>query len=68
MYNKGIIVYIWTPKLTLGGVKNVVDCVKEESREYNIDVLTYIAVVDFYRHLGFEPDPEGIKGMFWHPK
>ena len=23
------------------------------------------AVVDFYRQLGFEADPEGIKGMFW---
>lgn len=27
-----------------------------------------IAVVEFYRNLGFEPDPEGIKGMFWYPK
>ncbi|XP_010244574.1 PREDICTED: serotonin N-acetyltransferase 1, chloroplastic isoform X2 [Nelumbo nucifera] len=27
-----------------------------------------IAVVDFYRNLGFEPDPEGIKGMFWYPR
>uniref|UniRef100_A0A2P2MPH2 Acetyltransferase NSI isoform X2 n=1 Tax=Rhizophora mucronata TaxID=61149 RepID=A0A2P2MPH2_RHIMU len=26
------------------------------------------AVVEFYRNLGFEPDPEGIKGMFWYPK
>ncbi|GER44304.1 nuclear shuttle interacting [Striga asiatica] len=25
-------------------------------------------VVDFYRNLGFEPDPDGIKGMFWYPK
>ncbi|KAF7143605.1 hypothetical protein RHSIM_Rhsim05G0077000 [Rhododendron simsii] len=25
-------------------------------------------VVEFYRNLGFEPDPEGIKGMFWYPK
>uniref|UniRef100_A0A7C9D4F3 N-acetyltransferase domain-containing protein n=1 Tax=Opuntia streptacantha TaxID=393608 RepID=A0A7C9D4F3_OPUST len=25
-------------------------------------------VVEFYRNLGFEPDPEGIKGMFWHPQ
>ncbi|KAF8007557.1 hypothetical protein BT93_K1536 [Corymbia citriodora subsp. variegata] len=23
---------------------------------------------DFYRNLGFEADPEGIKGMFWYPK
>ena len=27
-----------------------------------------IAVVDFYRNLGFEADPEGIKGMFWYPR
>jgi hypothetical protein len=25
------------------------------------------AVVEFYRNLGFEADPEGIKGMFWYP-
>ncbi|CAN6581670.1 unnamed protein product [Malus baccata var. baccata] len=23
---------------------------------------------EFYQNLGFEPDPEGIKGMFWYPK
>jgi hypothetical protein len=23
--------------------------------------------VDFYKGLGFMPDPEGIKGMFWYP-
>ncbi|KVI03241.1 hypothetical protein Ccrd_018462, partial [Cynara cardunculus var. scolymus] len=27
-----------------------------------------VFVVDFYRNLGFEPDPEGIKGMFWYPR
>ncbi|KAF9595857.1 hypothetical protein IFM89_005343 [Coptis chinensis] len=27
-----------------------------------------IAVVEFYRNLGFQPDPEGIKGMFWYPR
>lgn len=27
-----------------------------------------IAVVEFYQNLGFEPDPEGIKGMFWYPR
>jgi hypothetical protein len=26
------------------------------------------AVVDFYKGLGFEADPEGIKGMFWYPR
>jgi aralkylamine N-acetyltransferase len=24
------------------------------------------AVADFYKNLGFEADPSGIKGMFWH--
>lgn len=26
------------------------------------------SVVDFYEGLGYEADPEGIKGMFWHPR
>lgn len=26
------------------------------------------AVVDFYKGLGFEADPDGIKGMFWYPR
>ncbi|KAK9193705.1 hypothetical protein WN944_004402 [Citrus x changshan-huyou] len=34
----------------------------------NISLFADSQVVDFYRNLGFEPDPEGIKGMFWHPK
>lgn len=34
----------------------------------NIALFADSQVVDFYRNLGFEPDPEGIKGMFWHPK
>ncbi|PNW70929.1 hypothetical protein CHLRE_17g739426v5 [Chlamydomonas reinhardtii] len=25
-------------------------------------------VVDFYKQMGFEADPEGIKGMFWYPR
>ncbi|XP_021865619.2 histone acetyltransferase TAP1 [Spinacia oleracea] len=33
----------------------------------NISLFADSKVVDFYRNLGFEPDPEGIKGMFWHP-
>ncbi|MFN4979696.1 MAG: GNAT family N-acetyltransferase, partial [Pseudanabaena sp.] len=24
-------------------------------------------VVEFYSQLGFNADPEGIKGMFWYP-
>ncbi|KAL8516993.1 hypothetical protein ACS0TY_015288 [Phlomoides rotata] len=34
----------------------------------NISLFADSKVVEFYRNLGFEPDPEGIKGMFWYPK
>eukprot|EP00891_Asterochloris_glomerata_P007843 jgi/Astpho2/7843/Aster-06130 len=34
----------------------------------NITLFADANVVDFYRQLGFEADPEGIKGMFWYPK
>lgn len=33
----------------------------------NITLFADPHVVDFYRNLGFIPDPEGIKGMFWYP-
>ncbi|MFM2429323.1 MAG: hypothetical protein RLZZ511_536 [Cyanobacteriota bacterium] len=33
----------------------------------NITLFADPHVVDFYRNLGFMPDPEGIKGMFWYP-
>ncbi|MBO1347813.1 MAG: GNAT family N-acetyltransferase [Hormoscilla sp. GUM202] len=33
----------------------------------NITLFADSHVVDFYRNLGFIPDPEGIKGMFWYP-
>jgi ribosomal protein S18 acetylase RimI-like enzyme len=33
----------------------------------NITLFADPQVVDFYRVLGFMPDPEGIKGMFWYP-
>lgn len=33
----------------------------------NITLFADPHVVDFYRNLGFNPDPEGIKGMFWYP-
>ncbi|CAD7702407.1 unnamed protein product [Ostreobium quekettii] len=33
----------------------------------NITLFADAGVVDFYRTLGFETDPEGIKGMFWYP-
>lgn len=34
----------------------------------NITLFADAKVVDFYRQMGFEADPEGIKGMFWYPK
>lgn len=33
----------------------------------NITLFADPQVVEFYRHLGFMSDPEGIKGMFWYP-
>ena len=34
----------------------------------NITLFADAKVVDFYKQLGFEADPEGIRGMFWYPK
>ncbi|KAI3983365.1 hypothetical protein MKX01_013432 [Papaver californicum] len=34
----------------------------------NITLFADGQVVDFYRNLGFEADPDGIKGMFWYPR
>lgn len=34
----------------------------------NITLFADAKVVDFYRQLGFEADPQGIKGMFWYPR
>lgn len=42
----------------------------KELRREDISNITLFAdphVVSFYRELGFMPDPEGIKGMFWYP-
>ncbi len=33
----------------------------------NVTLFADPHVVDFYRNIGFMPDPEGIKGMFWYP-
>ena len=33
----------------------------------NVTLFADPDVVDFYKQLGFMPDPEGIKGMFWYP-
>jgi GNAT superfamily N-acetyltransferase len=34
----------------------------------NITLFADPQVVIFYKNLGFVPDPEGIKGMFWYPE
>ncbi|KAK9817153.1 hypothetical protein WJX72_010417 [[Myrmecia] bisecta] len=34
----------------------------------NITLFADANVVTFYQNLGFEADPDGIKGMFWYPK
>ncbi|XP_052173260.1 histone acetyltransferase TAP1 isoform X2 [Diospyros lotus] len=34
----------------------------------NITLFADSQVVEFYRNLGFQADPEGIKGMFWYPR
>lgn len=34
----------------------------------NITLFADGQVIDFYKNLGFEADPEGIKGMFWYPR
>ncbi|GBF95599.1 acetyltransferase [Raphidocelis subcapitata] len=34
----------------------------------NITLFADPKVVDFYKGLGFEADPDGISGMFWYPK
>lgn len=34
----------------------------------NITLFADAGVVDFYKKMGFEADPEGIKGMFWYPR
>lgn len=34
----------------------------------NITLFADAKVVDFYKNLGFEADPFGIKGMFWYPR
>ena len=33
----------------------------------NVTLFADPHVVNFYQNLGFMPDPEGIKGMFWYP-
>ncbi len=51
--------------------KSLMRYVVKKLRNEDISNITLFAdphVVDFYRNLGFMPDPEGIKGMFWYPE
>lgn len=47
-------------------MKFLIDKLRSEDIS-NITLFADPHVVDFYRGLGFMPDPEGIKGMFWYP-
>lgn len=50
--------------------KALMKYVLKKLRSEEISNVTLFAdphVVDFYRTMGFMPDPEGIKGMFWYP-
>ena len=42
----------------------------KELRFYDVNTITLFAdpqVLNFYKNLGFIPDPDGVKGMFWYP-
>lgn len=42
----------------------------KELRTYDISTITLFAdpeVLQFYKHIGFTVDPDGVKGMFWYP-
>jgi ribosomal protein S18 acetylase RimI-like enzyme len=50
--------------------KELMQQVIKKLRSDDISNVTLFAdpqVVEFYKGLGFMPDPEGIKGMFWYP-
>jgi aralkylamine N-acetyltransferase len=50
--------------------KALMQNIVRELRREDISNITLFAdpqVVKFYQGLGFKPDPEGIKGMFWYP-
>ena len=42
-------------------------CELRKSDISNISLFADAHVVEFYNQLGFNADPEGIKGMFWYP-
>ncbi|PSO47639.1 MAG: GNAT family N-acetyltransferase [Cyanobacteria bacterium SW_9_44_58] len=60
------------PKFQKQGLgKALMNYIIKRLRQEDISNITLFAdadVVDFYNRLGFVPDPEGIKGMFWYPE
>lgn len=51
--------------------KILISEIVQELRYLDINTITLFAdpqVLNFYKNLGFIPDPDGIKGMFWYPK
>lgn len=50
--------------------KILINEIVKELRCSDISTITLFAdpqVLNFYKNLGFIPDPDGVKGMFWYP-
>nr|YP_010618604.1 hypothetical protein PN024_pgp191 [Rhodomelopsis africana]WAX02617.1 hypothetical protein [Rhodomelopsis africana] len=50
--------------------KALMNEVIQQLRNHDISTITLFAdpeVVQFYKHIGFIIDPDGVKGMFWYP-
>ncbi|KAG7033705.1 Serotonin N-acetyltransferase 1, chloroplastic, partial [Cucurbita argyrosperma subsp. argyrosperma] len=45
-----------------------IDALKNNQVTWKTGIWGCIKMVEFYQNLGFQPDPEGIKGMFWYPR
>lgn len=51
--------------------KALMDQIIQQLRYADISTITLFAdpqVINFYKHLGFITDPDGVKGMFWYPR
>nr|YP_009654280.1 hypothetical protein [Pleurostichidium falkenbergii]QCH39567.1 hypothetical protein [Pleurostichidium falkenbergii] len=54
----------------LGLGKALMDEMIKQLRNSDISTITLFAdpeVIQFYKHIGFMIDPDGVKGMFWYP-
>ena len=50
--------------------KILINEIIKQLRNDDISTITLFAdpqVLNFYKHLGFIADPDGVKGMFWYP-